>query len=135
MRNKKVKVILAYPDKRIRIHKATPQGNKVTVNGNSYIIDPERVFLHKNTPTFVCVTETTEPLNLYDVPNNELHTADTFNVALKAKVMTEFLNATRKGLDAGTLGLMVSVITLIAVIGFGYFLRQDITNLLQHLGG
>lgn len=126
-KNSCIKVRIYYPDKRAKTYYVIPDtSGSVSINGMSFIIDKERMYLEKGIPTFIFSNHTTEPIDPRNAPANKLHTAETFNVALTSKITREFLQSTQRSLDIPT---VLSIITLFGLAIIGYLVYTNMGEL------
>jgi hypothetical protein len=59
--------------------------------------------------------------------------ADDFNVAISSKVARDIFEASNKGMDGGTLGLVLNILTLVGVAVVGYLTFDNFATLSQSI--
>jgi hypothetical protein len=131
-KDKAVKAVVAYPDKRIKTHWAIPENNTITINGFTYLIKAEDMMLGKGTPTFVYTSDSAEPINLMDLQKS-LYTAEDFDTAISAKVAREILQAIDGKANLMMLAVGASVLSIIAVGAVWYTLNETLTHIMTKL--
>jgi hypothetical protein len=140
-----VKVILFSKDKRVRVSYVNPSNNTLTAFKKTYTLNDNDWFISDGFPTYVFNDLDSEPQNPLNPKVRSLMSADDFNVAISSKVARDIFEASKGGMDSGSLGLILNIITLLGVIVIGYLtfdnfgvLSERITEIreiLQLIGG
>jgi len=126
-KNEAVKMFYVGNDKRIIVKWMLVENNTITHNNKSYMLHPDKMFIHKGTPSIFINYKDAEPLNPLD-KQHQVYSADDFNTAISSKVGQELFEASKpKGLE--NLGSIVSIITLLAVLYLVYLMNDNFTNL------
>jgi hypothetical protein len=120
---KAIRLILVYPDKRVRTHWAIPNGHNVSVLSYSFIINEHDFFLMKGVPTYFFNINNAEPFNPLE-PKKTFLTPSAYNTALNAQVATEIFKASENKFDVGLMSILMGVATIIvfgvvAYLGYG----------------
>lgn len=133
--NKKtaVKVIIFSKDKRVRITYVNPQNNTLTAFKKTYTLNDNDWFISEGFPTYIFNDIDSEPQNPLNPKIRSLMSADDFNVAISSKVARDIFEASNKGMDGGTLGLVLNILTLLGVAVVGYLTFDNFTQLSQSL--
>jgi len=126
-----VKVIIAYPDKRVRTHWVIPTGDVVTIKSMSFNINPKDVVYSEGFPTFIYHVGSSEPLNLFS--QKTFMTADDFNVAISAKVVRDMMDATSDKKETFNLSTILSGLSLILSVVVIYFVLTNFTTISNQL--
>ena len=122
-----VKMFYVGSDKRIIVKWMLPENNTITHNNKSYMLHPDKMFIHGGVPSVFINYKDAEPLDPLD-KNHYIYSADDFNTAISSKVGQELFEASKpKGLE--NIGGIVSIITLLAVGYLVYLMNQNFTNL------
>jgi hypothetical protein len=129
--NKAVKVIVFSKDKRVKTYYVKPDNNTVEVESKTYTLNDQDWFISEGFPTYIFNDRDAEPQNPLNPKVRSLMTADDFNVAISSKVARDIFDASSSKMDTGTLGLIISIITLIGVGAVGYLLTENFTQLSQ----
>lgn len=130
-KNKAVKAIIFSKDKRIKTFYANPSSNTITINKKSYTINDEDWFLSDGFPTFVYNDQSAEPQNPIKAKLKPVMSPEDFNVAISAKVAKEIFDAGSSKMDPGTLGMILSFITLIGLGALYYVFNEKFNALMQ----
>jgi len=126
-----VKAIIFSKDKRVKTHFVNPEHNSITIQGKTYTLNDQDWFISEGFPTYVFNDRDAEPQNPLNPTRRSLMTADDFNVAISSKVAREIFDASNPKMDAGMIGLILSVITLIGVGVVGYLMSENFTQISQ----
>lgn len=129
--NKAIKVIVFSKDKRVKTYYAKPYNNTVEVESKTYTLNDQDWFISEGFPTYIFNDRDAEPQNPLNPKVRSLMTADDFNVAISSKVARDIFDASNSKMDTGTLGLIISIITLIGVGAVGYLLTENFAQLSQ----
>lgn len=126
MNRDKVKVILNYGDRRMKIYKVKPKDNTVTVDNKTFNINDKDFILHKNVPTFIFKTTHTEPINVFGDGLPSPYTPSQYRTAIDNKIVEEIFNSTNKksALQEGSL-LMLLLFGIIGGLGLIAYLGYD----------
>jgi len=128
-----VKAIVFSKDKRIKTYYALPNSNTITIKNNSYTINDDDWFISDGFPTFVYNDQSAEPQNPIKAKLKPVMSPEDFNVAISAKVAKEIFDASSNKLDAGTVGLILSFITLGGLGALYYVFSEKFTAIMQLL--
>lgn len=130
-----VKAYVVYPNKRVKLFWAIPKDGFIKVDKKQFIVDDKSFYLGKdNIQTYYYDSNHVEPLNIFnpDKPLSSM-TPDDFDTAISAQVAREIFNATAGGVDKSTIALLLSGVTLLAVIVVGYMALGNIDTILTKL--
>ncbi len=128
LKGKCIRALVHYQDRRVRLHWVIPKDNTLTVNKESFTINDKDFVLHKGIPTYLYVSGTPEPMNLYKQPMNEIMTSKDFNVALNANVARQIFEA--QGSNLGGMIPLILGFVIIAVMGYLFYtMNQEFTAL------
>lgn len=121
-----VKILLAFPDKRLKEYWRIPKGNQVKVKnvGIFNITLDEAVFTGKNIPTFIYNDINASPHNLYGKQPDAM-TPEDFLTAIDAQVASEIFASTRGG-AISTESMIILGAILISAAGVYYMLGEKI---------
>jgi hypothetical protein len=128
-----VKVILFSKDKRVRIAYVNPSNNTLTAFKKTYTLNDSDWFISDGFPTYVFNDLDSEPQNPLNPKVRSLMSADDFNVAISSKVARDIFEASKAGMDSGTLGLVLNIITLLGVIVIGYLTFDNFAILSERI--
>jgi hypothetical protein len=133
--NKKtaVKVIIFSKDKRVRITYVNPQNSTLTAFKKTYTLNDNDWFISEGFPTYIFNDVDSEPQNPLNPKIRSLMSADDFNVAISSKVARDIFEASKGGMDSGSLGLILNIITLIGVAVIGYLTFDNFATLSQSI--
>jgi len=133
--NKKtaVKVIIFSKDKRVRITYVNPQNSTLTAFKKTYTLNDNDWFISEGFPTYIFNDVDSEPQNPLNPKVRSLMSADDFNVAISSKVARDIFEASKGGMDSGSLGLVLSIFTLIGVAVVGYLTFDNFAQLSQSI--
>jgi hypothetical protein len=133
--NKKtaVKVIIFSKDKRVRITYVNPQNSTLTAFKKTYTLNDNDWFISEGFPTYVFNDLDSEPQNPLNPKVRSLMSADDFNVAISSKVARDIFEASKGGMDSGSLGLILNIITLIGVAVIGYLTFDNFSILSERI--
>jgi len=126
-----VKMIYVGNDKRIIIRWLLPENNTITYNNKSYMLHPNKMFIHKGTPSLFINFKDAEPLDPLD-KSNQIYSADDFNTAISSKVGQELFEASKPK----TLADLGTIISILSLVGLAYVLitmNDNFTNLLNQI--
>ena len=126
-----VKMIYVGNDKRIIIRWLIPENNTITYNNKSYMLHPNKMFIHKGTPSLFINFKDAEPLDPLD-KSNQIYSADDFNTAISSKVGQELFEASKPK----TLADLGTIISILSLVGLAYVLitmNDNFTNLLNQI--
>lgn len=126
-----VKMIYVGNDKRIIIRWLLPENNTITYNNKSYMLHPNKMFIHKGTPSIFINFKDAEPLDPLD-KSNQVYSADDFNTAISSKVGQELFEASKPK----TLADLGTIISILSLVGLAYVLitmNDNFTNLLNQI--
>lgn len=120
--NKKtaVKVIIFSKDKRVRTAYVNPLNGTLTAFKKTYTLNDTDWFISEGFPTYVFNDLDSEPQNPLNPKQRSLMSADDFNVAISSKVARDIFEASNRGMDTGSLALILNIMTLIGVAVIGY---------------
>jgi hypothetical protein len=128
-----VKVIVFTKDKRVRVDYVKPENNTLTAFKKTYTLNDSDWFLSDGFPTYVFNDLDSEPQNPLNPKVRSLMSADDFNVAISSKVARDIFEASNKGMDGGTLALVLNILTLIGVAVVGYLTFDNLATLTTRL--
>jgi hypothetical protein len=128
-----VKVILFSKDKRVRTTYVNPLNNTLTAFKKTYTLNDSDWFISEGFPTYVFNDLDSEPQNPLNPKVRSLMSADDFNVAISSKVARDIFEASKGGMDSGSLGLVLSIFTLIGVAVVGYLTFDNFAQLSQSI--
>jgi hypothetical protein len=128
-----VKVIVFTKDKRVRVDYVKPLNNTLTAFKKTYTLNDSDWFLSDGFPTYVFNDLDSEPQNPLNPKVRSLMSADDFNVAISSKVARDIFEASNKGMDGGTLGLVLNILTLVGVAVVGYLTFDNFTVLSERI--
>jgi hypothetical protein len=133
--NKKtaVKVIIFSKDKRVRITYVNPQNSTLTAFKKTYTLNDNDWFISEGFPTYIFNDLDSEPQNPLNPKIRSLMSADDFNVAISSKVARDIFEASKGGMDSGSLGLILNIITLLGVAVIGYLTFDNFATLSQSI--
>jgi hypothetical protein len=133
--NKKtaVKVIIFSKDKRVRITYVNPQNSTLTAFKKTYTLNDNDWFISEGFPTYIFNDVDSEPQNPLNPKIRSLMSADDFNVAISSKVARDIFEASKGGMDSGSLGLILNIITLIGVAVIGYLTFDNFAILSERI--
>jgi hypothetical protein len=133
--NKKtaVKVIIFSKDKRVRITYVNPQNSTLTAFKKTYTLNDNDWFISEGFPTYIFNDVDSEPQNPLNPKIRSLMSADDFNVAISSKVARDIFEASKGGMDSGSLGLILNIITLIGVAVIGYLTFDNFSILSERI--
>jgi hypothetical protein len=133
--NKKtaVKVIIFSKDKRVRITYVNPSNNTLTAFKKTYTLNDNDWFISEGFPTYIFNDIDSEPQNPLNPKIRSLMSADDFNVAISSKVARDIFEASKGGMDSGSLGLILNIITLIGVAVIGYLTFDNFAILSERI--
>jgi len=126
-----VKMIYVGNDKRIIIRWLLPENNTITYNNKSYMLHPNKMFIHKGTPSIFINFKDAEPLDPLD-KSSQVYSADDFNTAISSKVGQELFEASKPK----TLADLGTIISILSLVGLAYVLitmNDNFTNLLNQI--
>ena len=126
-----VKMIYVGNDKRIIIRWLLPENNTITYNNKSYMLHPNKMFIHKGTPSIFINFKDAEPLDPLD-KSNQVYSADDFNTAISSKVGQELFEAS-KPKTLADLGTIISILSLVGVAYLLITMNDNFTNLLNQI--
>jgi len=126
-----VKMIYVGNDKRIIIRWLLPENNTITYNNKSYMLHPNKMFIHKGTPSLFINFKDAEPLDPLD-KSNQIYSADDFNTAISSKVGQELFEAS-KPKTLADLGTIISILSLVGVAYLLITMNDNFTNLLNQI--
>lgn len=126
-----VKMIYVGNDKRIIIRWLIPENNTITYNNKSYMLHPNKMFIHKGTPSLFINFKDAEPLDPLD-KSNQIYSADDFNTAISSKVGQELFEAS-KPKTLADLGTIISILSLVGVAYLLITMNDNFTNLLNQI--
>jgi hypothetical protein len=126
-----VKMIYVGNDKRIIIKWLLPENNTITYNNKSYMLHPNKMFIHKGTPSLFINFKDAEPLDPLD-KSNQIYSADDFNTAISSKVGQELFEAS-KPKTLADLGTIISILSLVGVAYLLITMNDNFTNLLNQI--
>ena len=126
-----VKMIYVGNDKRIIIRWLIPENNTITYNNKSYMLHPNKMFIHKGTPSLFINFKDAEPLDPLD-KSNQIYSADDFNTAISSKVGQELFEAS-KPKTLADLGTIISILSLVALAYVLITMNDNFTNLLNQI--
>ena len=126
-----VKMIYVGNDKRIIIKWLLPENNTITYNNKSYMLHPNKMFIHKGTPSIFINFKDAEPLDPLD-KSNQVYSADDFNTAISSKVGQELFEAS-KPKTLADLGTIISILSLVGVAYLLITMNDNFTNLLNQI--
>ena len=140
-KSKCVKVLIHYPDHRVKTHYVIPHGEYVIINKNSFVIDKDNVYFdEKSFPTYLFKFDDIEPINIQPINAMEkkekpIKSPMELYTQAESKLMQQFIMGMGGGLDLQTIALVISVVTLFAM-GFGlYTLYSEVNKLQEVIGG
>jgi hypothetical protein len=128
-----VKVIVFTKDKRVRVDYVKPLNNTLTAFKKTYTLNDSDWFLSDGFPTYVFNDLDSEPQNPLNPKVRSLMSADDFNVAISSKVARDIFEASKGGMDSGSLGLILNIITLLGVAVIGYLTFDNFTVLSERI--
>jgi len=128
-----VKVILFSKDKRVRVAYVNPLNNTLTAFKKTYTLNDSDWFISDGFPTYVFNDLDSEPQNPLNPKVRSLMSADDFNVAISSKVASDIFEASKAGMDSGTLGLVLNIITLLGVAVIGYLTFDNFAVLSERI--
>jgi hypothetical protein len=133
--NKKtaVKVIIFSKDKRVRITYVNPSNNTLTAFKKTYTLNDNDWFISEGFPTYIFNDIDSEPQNPLNPKVRSLMSADDFNVAISSKVARDIFEASKGGMDGGTLGLVLNILTLLGVAVIGYLTFDNFAVLSERI--
>lgn len=127
-----VKMFYIGSDKRVIVKWMIPENNSITHENKSYLLTPEKMFIHKGIPSVFINYKDAEPLDPLDKSNKHIYSADDFNTAISSKVGEELFAASKpKTLE--NLGGILGLITLLAVGYLVYLMNQNFTDLQEQI--
>jgi len=126
-----VKMIYVGNDKRIIIRWLLPENNTITYNNKSYMLHPNKMFIHKGTPSIFINFKDAEPLDPLE-QSNQIYSADDFNTAISSKVGQELFEAS-KPKTLADLGTIISILSLVGVAYLLITMNDNFTNLLNQI--
>lgn len=132
-KDKAVKAIVFSKDKRIKTYYALPSSNTITLKNKSYTINDEDWFISDGFPTFIFNDTSAEPQNPIKAKLEPVMSPEDFNVAISAKVAKEIFDASNSKMDPGTLGMILSFITLIGLGALYYVFNEKFSAMMQLL--
>jgi hypothetical protein len=128
-----VKVIVFTKDKRVRVDYVKPANNTLTAFKKTYTLNDSDWFISEGFPTYIFNDVDSEPQNPLNPKVRSLMSADDFNVAISSKVARDIFEASKGGMDSGSLGLILSIFTLIGVAVVGYLTFDNFAQLSQSI--
>lgn len=133
-KNKVIRAIVHYPNKRSKAFWLIPKGEIVTIEGGSYRCNTEKDYftLMDGIPTFTYQFNKVEPIRVDDQTPSIMN-AQEYNTAINNKVVQDIFNASDKKLDMMMI-LVVGIVAMavIMIIGF-YFLNDKVQGLYSYI--
>jgi len=128
-----VKVILFSKDKRVRVSYVNPSNNTLTAFKKTYTLNDNDWFISDGFPTYVFNDLDSEPQNPLNPKVRSLMSADDFNVAISSKVARDIFEASKAGMDSGSLGLILNILTLVGIAVVGYLTFDNFAILFEQI--
>jgi hypothetical protein len=129
MRKKALKVIYVGADKQVKTKWFIPKDNTITLNNESFMVVPEKIFIDKGISTMFVNYKNVEAIDMTNVDHHVFKPED-FKIVKEAKVIQKLVNATQK---KDTLGLQMILLAglIAAVIYLIYTQNQQFNELLD----
>lgn len=130
-----IKAYVIYPNKRVKLFWGIPVDGFVKIDNKLFKVDDKSFYLPKdNIQTYYYDSRVVEPLNIFNPSKPEtIMTADDFDVAISAHVARDIFEASKGGFDKGTLGIILSVFSILAIIVVGYLMSDNINAIMEKL--
>jgi len=117
-------------DRRVKFHYVIPQGKNLTINGHSYVLNEDDLFLYKGMPSYILTIKNAEPIKINPLNQKEnFMTADDYNTAISSQVAKEIFLATKKGFDSAMLSLILMFVLTIGLVVVAYLGSEMIASL------
>ena len=128
-RKKALKVIYVGADKQVKVKWFLPKDNTVTINSDSFVIVPEKIFMDKGVSTMFVNYKNVEAINMTEV-DHKVFTPENFNTVKEGKAVQKLVNATQKK-DVMGLQLLLLVGVILAVVYLIYTQNNQYNDLLE----
>lgn len=125
--SKAFKVFLYRKDRRLTDHIVIVKDGKFKIEGNGYIVNPERVFFEKKMPCSVYSECIAEPINPLDIDERSKLSSRDFYNAIEATVVQDIIRSSGGKLDATMLMaiILVGAVVIVALV-FGIYYLSDL---------
>lgn len=135
-KSKAVKILIHFPDHRVRTYYTIPKGDQITVSNGVFKLDLDNVFYdEKRFPTYLYSFKDVRPINaLTGDSKKDIDPTELF-IQSENKLVNEFIKGMGGGLDINMI-MLVLMIVLLGVSGFGLFtLYNEVGEIKEILGG
>ena len=127
-----VKMFYVGSDKRVIVRWMLPENNTITHDNKSYMLHPDKMFIHMGTPAIFINYKDAEPLDPLDLEKQHIYSANDFNTAISSKVGQELFEAS-KPKTLGDLGTIISILSLVAIGYLVYLMNQNFADLITQI--
>lgn len=124
--NDAFKVYLYHKDRRITQHIVYPKEGKFKIKGNGYIVNSDRVFFEKKTPTSIYSAQIAEPINPLDINEKSNLSSQDFYNAIEATVVQDIIRAGAKQDNSQMMMMMMMVGIVVVVVAGGIYYLSGI---------
>lgn len=130
----KVKALVFYPDRKMKVYKVNPLNKTITFENKTYNINDKDFIISKGMITYIFNYENTEPLNPYTGQVTEYNPED-YNSAMNSKIIEEIVASSSKQnkFEMSTLNLLIALATIGAVGIIGYLGYNMLTGIQEKI--
>jgi len=136
-KKKVVRFIITQKDKRVTERIVIPKSQGFCELGDkTFRIDSENVFYgDKNIPTYLFYEEEATAFNALDPKKwkDQTSSPEALQTALNQRIAKDIIEATSGTDSTKLLTIVLLILTLIAVAGFGYFVYEQLNEIMQYL--
>jgi len=136
-RNKVVRLIITQKDKRVTERIVIPKSKGFCkLDDKTFRIDSENVFYgDKKIPTYLFYEEEATAFNALDPKKwkDKTSSPEDLETALNQSIAKDIIEATSGADSTKVLTIILLILTLLAVAGFGYFVYEQLNEIMQYL--
>lgn len=118
-----VKVYYVGIDKKVKIKWVLPKESRISFDGKSYLLTPDKIFIHDGVSTIFVNYLNAEPIDITRI-DYKVFTPDKFDKAIGSKVVEDLIAANQTP-DKVNLGVILAGVTLLAVVYLFYVVNKE----------
>ena len=130
-KHKAIKVIYVGVDKKVKIYWTLPYENRVKIEDKTYLLAPEKIFIHQGVSTIFVNYLNAEPLDIAKV-NYKVFTPDKFDKAIGSKVVEDLIKA-NKPKESLNLSMVLSGLVLLAIVYLYFTFNSQLDGIKEAL--
>lgn len=130
-RNHAVKVIFVGVDKKVKIFWTLLNENRITVENKTYLLAPEKIFIHQGVSTVFVNYLNAEPLDITRI-DYKVFTPEKFDKAIGSKVVEDLIKA-NKPKETLNLSILLSGVVLLAIVYLYFTFNKQLEGIKELL--